>query len=100
MSTRKRGRPGQVLLIAFDEEGRTVEELELPFETYYERSCELIDSSDYRVKKGIHSAKGEVYDLDGRLEQNFENRYSAKGTVQSSRTVHSVGQVTEQTFEN
>lgn len=82
---------GQVFLEAISEVGTLLEERVLSMDEYYEDSCELLDSGAYRQREGVRIVRGKVYDLDGNLDQAFENRYSENGALEGSRAIYADG---------
>ncbi len=85
----------RVILIAADANGNLVEEIDIPFEAYYDDGVSVVDSEDYRTAKGIRKLSGKIYDSKGNLQQSFENEYSTDGALAKSRAVHADGTVTE-----
>ncbi len=92
---KSRSRRGRVVLVAMTSAGAVVEEQDVSVENYYDGHCKMIDSGEYRRLSGITVIKGEVYNLNGALDQSFENRYSERGELSGSRTVFADGQVIE-----
>ena len=72
-----------------------VEQADFSVEDYYDGSCELIDSNEYRERRGIRVLTGEIFDLKGRVDQSFETSYSERGEIVRSRAVFADGQVIE-----
>jgi hypothetical protein len=96
--------PGDVLpepprdlahLVAYDAGGRVVLELRLSFGDYYQELHPLIDSSEFRAKRGIARVMGRLFDSRGTLTQEFECHYSATGQIIRSTARHDDGTVTE-----
>ena len=86
---------GLVSLVGYDSSGRVVFDEWLSYENYYGESHPVIDDASYRVKLGIRRVYGKVFDLDGIIDQNFENTYSADGEYLRGRAEHSYGTIIE-----
>lgn len=83
------------ILVARARDGAEIERAEMPPERYYEQLHEMLDSSEYRVKRGIVVIEGQLIDHSGDVFQEFRNRYSELGRYEGGRTVHSDGTVNE-----
>ncbi len=82
-----------VLLTAFDSDRRLIEASELPYDDYYENGCPLIDSDDYRKKRGVRLVHGEVYASTG-FQQRFDNKYGPSGKLKETAAIFSDGTIT------
>ena len=82
-------------LAAYDANGELVMREELPLGLYYEELHDLVDSEEFRRERGVERLVGELYDDDGNLFQQIENRYAATGELSHSRIRHADGTVTE-----
>lgn len=86
---------GKVILVSYGREGQLVAQQTLPFEDYYGESHALIDDSDYRRGNGIRRVVGKIYNLEGQLDQEFENAYGESGEYIRGRAVHRNGTIIE-----
>lgn len=84
-----------VVLVALDRTDKAVERASLACEDYYDTSHPMIDEAGYRRSRGIRAVEGTIFDGRGRVDQRFVNRYSARGTYVSGRSVFQDGTVTE-----
>lgn len=84
-----------VILVARARNGAEIERHELPVDNYYEDLHQIIDSDEYRAKRGIVTLEGQLFDSAGKLSQEFWNRYAADGSYEGGRTVHADGTVNE-----
>lgn len=84
-----------VELRAFGRDGVLLEELVLTVAGYYEELHDLIDSDEYRAAKGVVLVRGQIYNAQGALDQEFENRYSSGGAYVGGRSVFADGTVHE-----
>jgi hypothetical protein len=83
------------ILTARSRDGKVVEQVELSLEDYYQGLHDLIDSNEYRSARAIVLIEGELFDPDGRLDQEFRNRYGEDGAYIGGRTVFADGIVNE-----
>ena len=72
-----------------------IEHIDLSYDEYYEGSCEVIDSDEYRAKRRIRRVSGVIYDAQGAVQQEFENRYDDHGSYIGGRATHSDGTIVE-----
>ena len=86
---------GAVLLDAFDGSRKTIFELVLSVDDYYDESHPVIDDDSYRSERGIRFVHGRIYDYDGKLDQEFNNEYGSDGAYIRSRIVHGDGRIIE-----
>lgn len=93
------GRPkpirSRVILSAFGKDGEVIEAADISYDDYYGGMSDLVDSSDYRAKRGIRSVKGKIFGSRGNMQQDFEIDYDERGQYVRSRTVHEDGTVIE-----
>ena len=90
---RKRG--DVAVLTARSRDGHVVEQCELSLEDYYQGLHDLIDSNEYRAARGIVIIEGELFDPDGKRDQEFRNQYGDDGAYTGGRTVFADGTVNE-----
>lgn len=86
---------GMVWLCALDCKNIVVEDLTIPYEKYYGGDNKLVDSAAYRRQNGVRFLNGRIYDMDGKLAQEFLNKYSEHGEYLSGRAEFSNGIVQE-----
>lgn len=84
-----------VMLTATDVNRQLVEQLNVSYDMYYDGGVPVVDSSEYRAKKGIRHLSGRIYDSRGVLEQEFDNQYLENGDFSKCRAVHADGTVVE-----
>jgi hypothetical protein len=83
------------ILTARGRDGQVVEHVELTLEDYYQGLHDLIDNDEYRSVRCIVLIEGELFDPDGKLDQEFRNRYGEDGAYIGGRTVFADGTVNE-----
>ena len=93
--SKETGPVGTVELEAFDETNHLVLQTSLSVDEYYDGSHPLIDDGEFRAKRGIRHLRGRVFDLDGKLDQEFTNEYGPDGEYLRSSAVFADGTVTE-----
>ncbi len=91
----RRSKHETAILVARRSNGTEVERHEMALEDYYQNLHEMIDSATYRATHGIAVIEGQLVDQDGRLFQEFQNRYGADGTYEGGRTTHADGTINE-----
>ncbi len=97
---RKQKNPREcVVLRASSADGTEVESQTIDVHEYYDDSCELIDSDEYRRARGIRLLRGLIYSPDGVLDEDFENRYDELGRLEYGRVVWADGKVDEKTHK-
>jgi hypothetical protein len=85
----------KAILTARSRDGHVVEQVELSLEDYYQGLHDLIDSNEYRSARGIVLIEGELFDLDGKLDQEFRNHYGEDGAYIGGRTMFADGTMNE-----
>lgn len=86
---------GMVSLRAFDASGNTVFDEWLSYEDYYGEAQPLIDDAMFRATLEVRHVNGKVFNLDGVVDQEFDNYYSADGSYVRGRAEHLDGTVHE-----
>ncbi|QDT39397.1 hypothetical protein [Stratiformator vulcanicus] len=72
---------GEVILRGLNPEGGLVVEVRLDVFKYYEELHELLDDGiEYRSSRNITFVTGEIYDYEGKKDQEFTNFYGSDGT--------------------
>jgi hypothetical protein len=90
---------GVVQLRAYDKNGGTVKQLNVPINDYYDRSTKMIDSNVYRKQHGILRITGKIFDFRGHLEQQFEIWYWPTGSLKRLREEHEDGTINDRRFK-
>ena len=86
---------GTVRLRAFDKSHKEVSKLKLPIDDYYDNSHPLIDDDEYRRKRAIRFVHGQIFDHEGKFDQEFKNEYDSNGVYVRSKIIHADGTVIE-----
>jgi len=68
-------------LEGFDAKSTKVFEHVLSLYDYYEELHPVIDSNDFRKKHGVVRLVGTKYDAKGKIEEQWENFYTAAGAL-------------------
>ena len=77
---RRRKKPRSVVLIkGYNALNQLVLEETLSWDEYYEETGHIIDDTDRIRELGIVRIKGELFDSDGVLAQEFETKYDGQG---------------------
>jgi len=85
----------RVLLFAYDAVGKIVTQESMSIDDYYDELHPVIDDNSYRKRRNIRSIKGEIYDLNGNLDQQSYVEYNESGDYVRSRILYSDGTVIE-----
>jgi len=83
------------IISAYNCDGTAIVENTMTLDDYYGSSCEVIDSTAYRVSRGIESICGLLYNSKGILFQEFMNRYGKDGTYLGATIKYDDGAVVE-----
>lgn len=73
-------------LIAYNDQDRAVLILKMTYSGYHQHVPPLIESEQFRSSRGIVRITGVLYDTNGSLAQEFENRYSPTGAYIDGNT--------------
>lgn len=84
-----------VILIAESADGEVIDTHEMPFDEFYDSDNKLIDSKEYRARRGIRRITGELFDMSGQLTQVFNVWYLKDGSQSRRRAVHADGTIIE-----
>ena len=79
------------MLVGFDSDEKVVFEESLDLHEYWDEEHPVIDEAAFRAKRGIRRLVGKLYGGAGNLLQQFESRYDASGSLQSSVAKHEDG---------
>jgi hypothetical protein len=66
-------------LLGFDLHGAVVFDQSIPLHEYYEELHPVIDSDDFRREQRIARLLGTKYGAEGKVEEEWENHYTAAG---------------------
>ena len=87
---------GEVLLIGLDDNGHVVVEERISVHEYYDSFHPILDEdANYRRQRGIRSVKGQIYNYEGNIDQEFVNTYGSRFEYVKSRIIFADGTVSE-----
>ena len=78
MTAKQRQQPS-VHLVAYDSAGRLVQEQDLSWREYCERSHPLLDDAAYRKTRDIVRLSGTIIDAHGQNSEEFEAQFDRAG---------------------